>query len=568
MRAAISNVPQEALQALLDAPVIAQLRVLHLEGSDETAEMIRACLERDGMGVQIELARTRAQLLAALTKHPFDLVLADCQLSDPAGLAVLKHVRNQYPDLPVILVLGGLGEAGAILGLKHGATDYVLKARPDRLPAAIRRAVSEAERSRGQRQIQADWREAQNFFQSIMTQREDFVAVLDLSGRRVFCSPSYCRLLGHSDLTGMDSFKDIHPEDVARVREIFTRTAASGVGERAEYRLVLADGQIRHLESQGSVVRNQRGQITHVLVLSRDITERKMIERQLMETREELLAVSRLAGMAEVATGVLHNVGNVLSSVNVTSHYLADCLRNSKAQRLARVAGLLRERESDLPGFFAGRQGRQLPAYLTELADCLTAEQVETLAELQRLQKSIEHLITIVSMQQRFAQTSGYLESVQVTELLEDALLLNATSLERDPIRIVKEFAPVPPITVPKHQVLQILVNLIRNAQFACKDADRDDKQMTLRVMGHAGSVSISVSDNGIGILPENRDRIFAHGFTTRKGGHGFGLHSGALAAKDMGGSLRVFSAGAGHGATFTLEIPTARAGIRPGQLD
>jgi C4-dicarboxylate-specific signal transduction histidine kinase len=134
---------------------------------------------------------------------------------------------------------------------------------------------------------------------------------------------------------------------------------------------------------------------------------------------------------------------------------------------------------------------------------------------------------------------------------------MNNGSISRHKVKVVRDFAEVPPVLTEKHKVLQILVNLIRNAKHACDDSGRDDKQINLRVANGDGRVKISVGDNGIGIPPENLTRIFGHGFTTRKEGHGFGLHSGALAAKDLGGTLVAFSDGPGRGATFTLEIPT-----------
>jgi len=117
----------------------------------------------------------------------------------------------------------------------------------------------------------------------------------------------------------------------------------------------------------------------------------------------------------------------------------------------------------------------------------------------------------------------------------------------------------VPPISVEKHKVLQILINVLRNAKYACDDSERNEKKITVRISGRDGRVSISVADNGIGIPPENLTRIFNHGFTTRKEGHGFGVHSGANAAREMGGSLSAVSEGTGHGATFTLELPVQR---------
>ena len=159
-------------------------------------------------------------------------------------------------------------------------------------------------------------------------------------------------------------------------------------------------------------------------------------------------------------------------------------------------------------------------------------------------------------MQQNYAKVSGVVETVKVADLVEDALRMNAGALVRHEVGLARDFAETPPISVEKHKVLQILVNLIRNAKYACDESGRKDKQITLKIFQREQWVCIAVMDNGVGIPPENRTRIFNHGFTTRKEGHGFGLHSGALAAKELGGTLTAHSDGLGHGATFTLELP------------
>jgi signal transduction histidine kinase len=159
-------------------------------------------------------------------------------------------------------------------------------------------------------------------------------------------------------------------------------------------------------------------------------------------------------------------------------------------------------------------------------------------------------------MQQGYAKASGVVESLRVQDLVEDALSMNNGALTLHNVKVVRDFADVPPILTEKHKVLQILVNLIRNAKHACDDSDNAERQITLGVANGDEWIKISVVDNGVGIPAENLTRIFNHGFTTRKGGHGFGLHSSALAAKEMGGALVVFSEGVGHGASFTLELP------------
>jgi two-component system, NtrC family, sensor kinase len=279
--------------------------------------------------------------------------------------------------------------------------------------------------------------------------------------------------------------------------------------------------------------------------------------RELQSIHKQLVEASRQGGMAEIATNVLHNVGNVLNSVNVSAGLMVERVKKSKTSGLARVVQLLGEHEDDLGEFITkdGR-GRHVAGHLAHLSEQLLAEHEVIMRELDSLRRNIEHIKEIVAMQQNYARVGGVKEMINVVDLVEDGMSLNEGSLRRHGVEVFREYEAVPRMNAEKHKILQILVNLLTNAKFACQESGRPDKQLKLRVTNGEGRVRISVIDNGIGIPPENMTRIFNHGFTTRKDGHGFGLHSGALAAKEMGGSLSVESRGLGHGAAFTLELP------------
>jgi signal transduction histidine kinase len=292
--------------------------------------------------------------------------------------------------------------------------------------------------------------------------------------------------------------------------------------------------------------------------LEDEIQERKRMEQDVEKTHKELVAASRQAGMAEVATSVLHNVGNVLNSVNVSATLVSNQVRKSKSANLVRVVELLRKNATHLTQFLASDpRGRQLPDYLAQLSEHLSSEQSSVLDEIQSLKKNIDHIKDVVAMQQTYARVSGVTEKVQLADLMEDALRINQGARSSHNVRIVREYEPqLPDISIDKHRLLQVLVNLIRNAIHACTESEHPDKRLVLSVSGQPDGVRISIKDNGVGIPAENLTRIFSHGFTTRKDGHGFGLHSAALAAKEMGGTLSVQSDGPGQGATFTLELP------------
>ena len=283
----------------------------------------------------------------------------------------------------------------------------------------------------------------------------------------------------------------------------------------------------------------------------------------LEQVHRELITTARRAGMADIATGVLHNVGNVLNSVNVSSAVIGNTLRKLKVAGLAKIAVLLGEHEQDLAAFMTtDSRGMKLPGFLTQLAGHLTAEQETALNEVDHLQKNIEHIKEIVKMQQIHASSTGFSERLDLRELIETALQMNMQSLNRYAVTIVREFQDIPPVSADKHKVLQILVNLITNAKQAMKDSP--ERILTVGFLAaNEASVRIFVRDTGCGVRTENMTRIFSHGFTTKTDGHGFGLHSSALAAKEMKGSLSVHSDGPGKGAIFTLELPVAASSLR-----
>jgi C4-dicarboxylate-specific signal transduction histidine kinase len=292
-----------------------------------------------------------------------------------------------------------------------------------------------------------------------------------------------------------------------------------------------------------------------------DITERKQALEQITRMQRELVDASRQAGMAEVATGVLHNVGNVLNSVNISAALVVEQLRKSKTASLAKAVKLLSEHKDDMGEFLTSDpKGKQLPPFFEAVSEHLTREQAMLTKETQGLQQNIDHIKQIVAMQQSYAKVSGALENLAPHDLVEDALRMSSTALARHQIEVVRQFDSVSPVLVDRHKVLQILINLVNNARQAM-DVRPEGRRLTLRIaQNEGGRVRVEVADNGTGIPAENLARIFNHGFTTKKTGHGFGLHSGANAAKEIGGSLNVHSDGLGTGATFILELPSAEA--------
>jgi signal transduction histidine kinase len=286
---------------------------------------------------------------------------------------------------------------------------------------------------------------------------------------------------------------------------------------------------------------------------------------RLTEAQDDLIAMSRQAGMAEVATGVLHNVGNVLNSVNVSATIVADKIRGSSVDYLIALSDMLQAHSRDLPEFLNhDPKGQRVIPYLSHLSSRLAEERQVMLREIQQLTEYIGHIKAIVSRQQSYARVSGVIETVSLQDLLQDAVRVIEPGTNRRGIQMKHDYEAVSPVAVDKHSVFQILFNLLRNAEQAIDETGRTDGLITIRISRYGDDrVRIELKDNGVGLSPENLTRIFAHGFTTKSDGHGFGLHSSALVAKNMGGALWAESAGLGLGATFTLDLPVADSSSR-----
>ena len=309
--------------------------------------------------------------------------------------------------------------------------------------------------------------------------------------------------------------------------------------------------------------------------LTREIAERKHAEQELsrykdhleelvaQRTRElqsaqgRLVELSRRAGMAEVASGVLHNVGNVMNSVNVGAHVVRDALRSLSVERLANVCALLEQNSGRLGAYLEkDPAGRKIPEYLAKLADALAADKTRIREEIDQVLEHLEHMKKIIAAQQSYAKVNGVTEVCTLQEIAETAIAISEAALRGSRIRVVRRYDELPQALLDRHQILQILVNLISNAKHAIEEKGAEDRVLEIVIARDGSNGRIEVSDNGIGIAPENIGKIFNHGFTTKKTGHGFGLHNCANAAQQMEGTLDAFSEGRGQGARFVLRLP------------
>lgn len=294
------------------------------------------------------------------------------------------------------------------------------------------------------------------------------------------------------------------------------------------------------------------------IIVFRDITKRKLHEQEMKLLNTKLISTARLVGMGEVATCVLHNVGNVLTSIHTSSQVLLERDLHSKIHGLAALAKLLMENKNHLDKFLQTHPvGQELPNYLTELANYFEKEWAFMYAELDSLKTKVIHVKDIITMQQSLSGNPNIVEKVNLKKLLDDALSINIDLIEKHHIMVVKQYSSNPVIEIDKVKIMQALVNIVKNSLEALSASKSGEKKLVIKMSElNPDQVTIEFVDNGIGIHEKNLNKIFNYGFTTKKTGHGFGLHTSALSIQEVGGTLTAASLGPDKGASFVIVLP------------
>lgn len=349
----------------------------------------------------------------------------------------------------------------------------------------------------------------------------------------------------------------VHKSDRAKIERDWKAFSQRLGSYELVYQVKAADGRLRYIEEDGVCVKLTDGKSVFRGVFT-DITEKFEFEAAAAESRRIQVENSRQAGMAELATGVLHNVGNILNTLNVNARLLRDQLQDSRVHQLHKASKLLEENLAGGAAFFSNDpRGRALPGYLVKVSDFLIAENSRLQGQMHEVLDRVEHIRDVIVLQQKHGKVRRDEAKADLVGLVQDALRLEADALSNGGVEVETHFPDLPTLAMTKSHVLQVLVNLINNARHAVADNGVGGRQIKVSISPPAdGKVAITVRDNGCGIPKSRLSQIFNHGFTTRIDGHGFGLHHAGLLAQDMGGRLFAESDGSGKGASFTLELP------------
>lgn len=471
-----------------------------------------------------------------------DAIVSDVEMPTMGGLALARALKasDRYRHIPVLLVTSRDNNAAECLDA--GADDFLNKpVRAREFQARVRAAVRS--------QLQA--RQLRQAFEDIDALRADLDATLDgaadaivsyaSDGRALTWNPAAAQLfpmLADADAASSESHfvQSLIVEDSVWFDQ---EGPAFGAGEERVVR--------RGTQSLTVELRCRRASDQRLVAVIRDVSWNKATELQLQETNNQLFEASRQAGQAEVATGVLHNVGNVLSSLNVSSELIEETTTRGLVERFERFSSLLSEKRPQFGGSL-GREGDLLVDYCAELLEQFRVAESNLKSELRTFRQHLKHASAVVANQQRFAKPVVAYRKVVIIDLL-------ATARELVGVAGVEIETTVESAYIDEHRVLEILVNLIQNAGDASSNHRSPKIRLTCQRISNE-RLSFMVRDNGEGMSAAQLERVFERGFTTKASGHGFGLHYCANTARSMGGNLSVSSDGPNAGATFELTLP------------
>lgn len=356
--------------------------------------------------------------------------------------------------------------------------------------------------------------EADKYFRLIAENLTDMIALVDTTGRRLYCTPNYSFLGDPEEMTGRDSFQDVHPEDRERIKNIFFETVRTGIGQSTQYRLLLRDGGVRHIQSQGIAVKSADGKVEKVIIVSRDVTEaRDAAEKQkLLEL--QLFQADKLNSLGKTISGVAHELNNPLTGIMGFCQLL---LRDEAIQENSRHR-----------------------------------EDIETIfREAERCQRIVRNLTTFA---RKHKPEKTY---IGLNGLIEDSLRLQGHQLNLRNIAVSKELAADLPKTMADfHQLQQVFMNLIGNAQDAMAQQN-GEKRLSFKTRKIGGFVRVEIADSGPGIPAEHLEHIFEPFYTTKEPGKGTGLGLSISFGIVAGHGGRIWAENLpGGGACFSVELP------------
>ncbi|MCP4474688.1 MAG: hypothetical protein GY821_09030, partial [Gammaproteobacteria bacterium] len=354
--------------------------------------------------------------------------------------------------------------------------------------------------------------------------------------------------------------QQIDAEDQDKLNSAIEQAFSQGEEYEMELRSAALEQERRWYRMIAHPLVDEQGERSKLSGIIIDITYYKQSEEKIFKLNQQLVDAARKAGMADIATSVLHNIGNVLNSASVSIALAQEKFDGSVLEKFQVLIDLINAHHESLGDYLTNdEKGKLIPEYLMLIAAKLTEQDKAIKDEIANVDTHLQHIKEVVAMQQSLSKPAKFCEQVLLVDLIDAALKMSGCDERKKSITLEKDYKISPTMTTDRTKVIEILVNLFRNSQQAMKSNALQEVNVMNIVIDQDEvdkMVRITVSDNGSGISPEHKVKIFSCNFTTKPDGHGVGLHASANLAKELGGSLQLEESVPGEGATFSLLLP------------
>ena len=390
---------------------------------------------------------------------------------------------------------------------------------------------------------------------SILENSPDYILNVDDSCKIQYCNRS---IVGFEkqELVGTSILELTTKENQQKLQNSINKVFSSGAADNIEIDMLFSGADNHWFEIRFARLKAD-DPISQVMIIATDITQRLIAESELEDAQNLAIEKAHKAGMVDIASGILHNVGNLLNSVNTSIHVLGKILRNSSHDGLSQANSILREKIDSLDEFVASDpKGKLLLKYYFQVGEMIEKEHGQLADNTNRIKEKLELISGVIAAQQSFADADSLTEKHSLAAVVEDVLTIHMGSIERYGIAIEKDFCELPKIPIQKAKLVHVLISILDNATEAMSDLNDQLKKITISTAKEAENVILTISDTGVGIPEENLKRIFMHDYRNAQNRHCFSLHCSAIYMTEMNGTIWAKSGGKNKGATFYLQLP------------
>lgn len=491
----------------------------------------------------------------------FDMIILDIEMPGMTGYQVCEKLKQdkRYSHIPIIFISGNADDKDVLHGLELGAVDYITKPYASQIVKARLQTHLELKSSYDNlMSLMSALEKSEHNYRDLFENANDAIFFIDNQLNYIDVNDKAVELFGFTKEEFLNmKITDVIPKYPFTCSDVaFSKINPSEKHKQFEVSSLAKDGRTLDIAVSSSLIIDN-DMILGFRDIVRDVTLRNKRMEHIQQLQEDLIENAHLAGMAENSADILHNVGNILVSSNASCHKIMNLVHKSPVATFNKLNQILRENADNLDEFIKkDKRLRPMLEYYLALEEELNDEMTELTDEVRKINLTNDTISEIVMFHQKYFENDSMRNYCRVEELIEDALNILSHSLKKSNIQINKQFTPLPPLLIQKTKFIHILVNIIKNSIEALVDTDLDKRIISINLTVENGNAILAISDSGCGIAPKLIPRILERGFTTKKEGHGFGLHQSSRHIKHMNGQMCVDSNGVGLGCTVSIILP------------